>query len=75
MLAELGGRWAGAGRGAAAGSRAAGRGAVSQAAGAWPAVGTAPTLTDLSCERAARANSNAGKFNSPWIIAACCFTA
>lgn len=29
-------------------------GAVSQGAGAWPAVGTAPTLTDLSCERAAR---------------------
>lgn len=29
-------------------------GRVSQGAGAWPAVGTAPTLTDLSCERAPR---------------------
>lgn len=48
-------------------------GAVSQGAGAWPAVGTAATLTDLSCERAPRANShsNAGEFNNPWIICYC----
>lgn len=38
------------------------------ASGAWPAVGTASTLTDLSCERAPRANTNAGEFNKPWII-------
>lgn len=71
MLAELGLCWQarglaarGGGGGGHGAARAAGRGAVSQAAGAWPAVGTAPTLTDLSCERAARAKSNAGKFNN-----------
>lgn len=40
---------------------ACGAGRVSQGAGAWPAVGTEATLTDLSYERAPRANSNAGK--------------
>lgn len=44
---------------------------VSQA-GARPAIGTAPTLTDLSCERAPRANShsNTSEFNKPTVY--CC---